>query len=43
MEKPEATEVAVRVKDFDRLDSVYENLRETLGKHKNKKIPPYMN
>jgi len=37
MEKPEVTEVAVRVKDFDKLDSVYKDLKEALGKYKNRK------
>ncbi len=37
MERPEVTEVAVRVKDFDKLDTVYKDLKEALGKYKNKK------
>lgn len=37
MEKPEITEVAVRLNNFDMLDSVYEDLKTALGKFKNKK------
>lgn len=40
MEKPEVTEVAVRVKQFGKLESVFKDLREALGKHKNKKGKP---
>ncbi len=37
MEKPEITEVAVRLKNFDLLAPVYEDLKSALAKFKNKK------
>ncbi len=40
MEKPEITEVAVRLKDFNMLSSVYENLASSAAKFKNKKGNP---
>jgi len=40
MEKPEITEVAIRLNDFDRLDPVYEDLKSALAKFKNKKGKP---
>ncbi len=40
MEKPEITEVAVRLKNFDMLDPVYEDLKSSLAKFKNKKGKP---
>jgi len=40
MEKPEITEVAVRLKNFDLLAPVYEDLKSALGKFKNKKGQP---
>ena len=40
MEQPEITEVAVRLNDFDLLDSVYYNLKSALEKFKNKNGKP---
>lgn len=40
MDKPEITEVAVRLKDFDMLYSVYKDLGSSLAKFKNKKGQP---
>jgi putative ABC transport system permease protein len=40
MEKPEIIEIAVRIKNFDKLDNVYSDLKSTLGKVKNKKGKP---
>lgn len=40
MENPEITEVAVRLKDFNQLDSVYGELKSSLMKFKNKKGKP---
>ena len=40
MEKPEITEVAVRLKNFDLLAPVYEDLKSALEKFKNKKGQP---
>lgn len=37
MEKPEIIEIAVRIKNFDKLDNVYLDLKSTLGEVKNKK------
>ncbi len=40
MEKPEITEVAVRLKNFDQLDRVYADLKSELSVFKNKKGKP---
>ncbi len=40
MEKPEITEVAVRLKDFDMLEPVYADLKSALADFKNKKGKP---
>ncbi|MBW1774514.1 MAG: ABC transporter permease, partial [Deltaproteobacteria bacterium] len=40
MEKPEITEVAVRLKDFNQLDPAYADLKSALAKFKNKKGKP---
>ncbi|MEA2115273.1 MAG: FtsX-like permease family protein [Thermodesulfobacteriota bacterium] len=40
MEKPEIIEIAVRIKNFDKLDNVYLDLKSTLGEVKNKKGKP---
>ncbi|MBW1798318.1 MAG: ABC transporter permease, partial [Deltaproteobacteria bacterium] len=40
MEQPEITEVAVRLNDFNMLDPVYEDLKTTLAKFKNKNGKP---
>jgi putative ABC transport system permease protein len=40
MENPEIIEIAVRVKNFDKLDDVYSDLKSTLEKFKNKKEKP---
>ena len=40
MEKPEITEVAVRLTDFDMLDPAYENLNSSLAQFNNKKGNP---
>ncbi len=40
MEKPEIIEIAVRIKNFDKLDNVYSDLKSTLGEVKNKKGKP---
>jgi putative ABC transport system permease protein len=40
MEKPEITEVAVRLKNFDLLNPVYEDLKSSLAEFKNKKGKP---
>ena len=40
MEEPEVIEVALRVKEFDKLDAVYEALKLSLATYKNKKGKP---
>ena len=40
MEKPEVIEVALRIKEFDKLDAVYADLDSTLATYKNKKGKP---
>ena len=40
MEKPEIIEIAVRAKNFDKLDDVYSDLKSTLEKFKNKNEKP---
>ena len=40
MEKPEIIEIAVRIKNFDKLDNVYSDLKSALGEFKNKKGKP---
>jgi putative ABC transport system permease protein len=40
MEQPEIIEIAVRVKNFDKLDNVYSDLKSALGEFKNKKGKP---
>jgi len=40
MEEPEVSEIAVHVKDFNRLDQVFEQLTERLNKEKNTKGMP---
>lgn len=40
MEKPEIIEIAVRIKNFDKLDVVYSGIKSTLEKVKNKKGKP---
>jgi len=40
MEKPEIIEIALRIKEFDKLDRVYTDLESSLAKFKNKKGKP---
>ena len=40
MEKPEIIEIAVRIKNFDKLDDVYSDIKSTLEKFKNKNEKP---
>jgi len=40
MEQPEIIEIAVRIKNFDKLDNVYSDLKSTLGEVTNKKGKP---
>ena len=40
MEKPEVIEIALRVKEFNRLDAVYADLENALSTYKNKKGKP---
>jgi putative ABC transport system permease protein len=40
MEKPEVTEIGIRIKDFDKLYSVFRDLKSKLAKHKNPKGKP---
>jgi putative ABC transport system permease protein len=40
MEKPEVIEIALRVKEFDKLDTAYANLESALATFKNKKGKP---
>ena len=40
MEKPEVIEIALRIKEFDKLDRVYADLESSLAKFKNKKGKP---
>jgi len=40
MEKPEVIEVALRIKEFEKLDGVYKELESSLGKFTNKKGKP---
>jgi len=40
MEEPEVIEVAVRIKKFDKLDAVYEDIGSALAAYKNKKDKP---
>jgi len=40
MEQPEIIEIAVRIKNFDKLDNVYSDLKSTLGEVKNQKGKP---
>ena len=37
MEKPEVIEIALRIKEFDKLDDVYTNLKSALAEFKNEK------
>jgi putative ABC transport system permease protein len=40
MEKPEVTEIAIRIKNFNKLNAVYADLQSSLLKFKNKKDEP---